>query len=140
MQKVIVMNWKEAQDLTYNDFSLNRFIISIKSVGMEDVEFNWDNHSILGVLYEEFNDWDDGKSDCISPKQAKEIAKYVKEYWDKVDQFVVHCEGGVSRSAGCAAAILKYFTGDDSQIFNDNNYCPNMLVYRLVLEALMEED
>ena len=76
----------------------------------------------------------------ISKETAEEIANFAKEWWNKVDQIVVHCDGGVSRSAGVAAAILKYFTGDDSEIFDNPNYYPNMLVYRMVLNALMEEE
>ena len=38
-----------------------------------------------------------------------------------------------------AAALMKYFNGDDSPIFDNPQYCPNMRCYRMVLEALMEE-
>ena len=50
---------------------------------------------------------------------------------------LVHCGAGQSRSAGVAAAILKWMTGSDAQIFDNRKYTPNMRCYRLVLEALM---
>ena len=53
---------------------------------------------------------------------------------------IVHCDAGISRSSGVAAAILKAKTGDDSQIFNSPKYRPNMRCYRIILDELMQED
>ena len=53
---------------------------------------------------------------------------------------IVHCDAGISRSSGVAAAILKAKTGDDSQIFNNPKYRPNMRCYRIVLDEFMQED
>ena len=141
MKKVIVLNWKQALELAENDFSLNRVIVSIRTKN-DPIVLEWwkaNNHSIFDICTVKFNDVEEGR-DAITPIQANIIAKFIKKWWDKVDQIVVHCDGGVSRSAGCAAAILKYFTNDDSQIFDDKNFYPNMLVYRRVLNALMESD
>lgn len=51
---------------------------------------------------------------------------------------LVHCEAGISRSAGvaAAAAISKYLDQDDLTIFNSHSYYPNFLCYYYVLEAL----
>lgn len=76
---------------------------------------------------------------CISEQQAKEIAEFVFENADSVDYFVVHCEAGKCRSAGVGAAILKYFNGDDSQIFGNRFYVPNTTCYRRALNALHEK-
>ncbi len=73
----------------------------------------------------------------MSKTQAKEIADFVIEWKNKVELIVVHCEAGISRSAGVCAAIMKYITNDDMQIFGNCYYCPNMFCYRLVLNALM---
>ena len=146
MKKVIVLNRFQAQQLTEVDSSLTRAIISISNWADDHPQFNTNNHSIAAIKYVEFLDMDTdelGKyePECfISKETARDIAEFVKEWWDRVDQIVVHCDGGVSRSAGCAAAILKYFTGDDFEIFDNPNYYPNMLVYRRVLNALMEEE
>lgn len=48
---------------------------------------------------------------------------------------VVHCEAGVSRSAGIAGALSKHFLGDDSRFFR-SPYLPNRLVYRTLLNLL----
>ena len=75
----------------------------------------------------------------ITDRDAAAIASFVNQYWGKVDLFVVHCDAGVSRSAGVAAAILKAKTGRDNAIFDNYAYRPNMLCYRRVLNALMEQ-
>jgi predicted protein tyrosine phosphatase len=52
-----------------------------------------------------------------------------------VDVVIVHCGAGVSRSAGLAAALAKWYNGSDLEFFKPP-YAPNMLVYRTMLEAL----
>lgn len=50
---------------------------------------------------------------------------------------VVHCEAGISRSAGVAAALSKHFKNDDSMFFNNaSKYLPNRLAYRVLLNTL----
>lgn len=71
----------------------------------------------------------------ISEEDAKRIVKTVKEWADKVDTIYVHCDAGVSRSAGVAAAISKALTGDDEYFYTCGLYVPNPLCYRKVLNA-----
>lgn len=50
---------------------------------------------------------------------------------------VVHCEAGISRSSGVAAALSKHYLGDDSIFFgNASRYLPNRLAYSVLLNAL----
>lgn len=76
-----------------------------------------------------------GISDLMTVNDARRVASFVKRNADKT--IIVHCDAGISRSAGVAAAILKWATGDDAQIFKAGRYCPNMWAYRKTLEALM---
>ena len=46
------------------------------------------------------------------------------------------CDAGKSRSPAVAAAVLRYFGLDDSPIWNDPGYHPNMLVFDLLTQAL----
>lgn len=77
------------------------------------------------------------ESDLISSNDAS-LVKRLLDRFPNTD-IIVHCDAGVSRSSGIAAAILKAYTGDDSRIFNNPRYRPNMRCYRFVLDELTKE-
>ena len=95
------------------------------------------------TLYLRFEDFDTELPgwpvQLIQKEDAKKIATFVMANKHNGKYFIVQCDAGVSCSAGVAAALMKYFNGDDSPIFDNPQYCPNMRCYRMVLEALMEE-
>lgn len=93
---------------------------------------------IQAVHFAEFADVDNKHQSAMSKKDALDIALFVKEWNGHVDGIVVQCDAGVSRSAGVCAAIMKYLTGDDEQIFGNGFYKPNMHCYRTMLEAMYE--
>src|SRR5574343_1552298 len=63
---------------------------------------------------------------------AVQILKFVEEVNEKIDLLVVACEAGISRSAGCAAALEKIYLGTDD-IFMSTKYYPNHLIYRTLM-------
>ena len=77
-------------------------------------------------------------------EEAKKIAERVQFWRDKgIKTVVCHCDAGISRSAGAAAAMAKFYNGDDSEFFTGQyslwpgvRYHPNMLVYRKMTKAL----
>ena len=71
----------------------------------------------------------------MSASSARAIARFCEKWHDAVDMLIVHCDGGVSRSAGVAAAILRWFDGDDSDLFRSRSKSPNMWCYTRVLDA-----
>ena len=71
--------------------------------------------------------------DLMTADEAKSIVDFVKKHDDK--HIIVHCDAGISRSSGVAAAILRAYTDDDSQIFDNLKYAPNMYAYHKVLAA-----
>ena len=78
-----------------------------------------------------------GEEDLISRADAKKIRDFLQRYPDT--DVIVHCDAGISRSAGVGAAILKWATGSDFAIFDDSRYRPNMRCYRMVLMELMDQ-
>lgn len=54
---------------------------------------------------------------------------------DRTDWFCVNCAAGVSRSAAVCAAIMRILCNDDMPVFTNSHFCPNMTVYREVLNA-----
>ena len=76
--------------------------------------------------------------DMMTDEDAQKIVQFINRYPNT--DIIVHCDAGISRSSGVGAAILKYFTGDDSAIFKNHHYYPNMWCYRKTLTALMEQE
>ena len=73
----------------------------------------------------------------ISDVQGKLIANFADIcYQEDIEELYVNCAAGISRSAGVAAAISKFYTGDDEFFYK--TYVPNRYVYMKVLEALYE--
>lgn len=76
----------------------------------------------------------------MNNKDAYRIAHLVEMQRDNIDTVIVNCDAGVSRSAGVCATIMKFLDGDDSKIFNNLMYRPNMYCYNLVLKELYGGD
>ena len=123
-----------------------------KDKGLNKAEFA-DNEHRKGVLYLQFYDLDMASIEdahdlreiqkkygygLMTDDHANQILDFVEEIKDRVELIVCHCEAGVSRSSGVAAAILRILTGSDDKIFNDRRYIPNIFVYRKILNAWEE--
>ena len=113
-------------------------IISIADPGLAPNVFAR-NSNIIGLCRLQFDDVTEENARpedvLMSDSDAAKIKDYVLRYKDRVECIIVHCEVGVSRSAGVMAAIQKYLTGDDSDIFNNGAFSPNMYCYRMMLDA-----
>ena len=142
---VIVLNKAKAQKLSYDDFSSNKVIISIKTPDDEQAVFNPNNDSIKDILYLSFYDVSTETQDifkgypAMTDDDALNIKDFVLKWKDRVDIIIVHCDAGVSRSAGVAAGILDGLDQDCSRIFDSNRYLPNSLCYRKTLNAFKLE-
>ena len=69
----------------------------------------------------------------MNSNDAIEILEFVEKNKNKVDMFVIHCNAGISRSSGTAAALSLIYNDDDSWVFSNPKYMPNMMVYRTIL-------
>ena len=69
---------------------------------------------------------------------AELIVDMVERNMDK--KIIVHCDAGQSRSTGIAAALSRFYNGDDSEYFNNPEMAPNHLCYDLVLVMLTGSD
>ena len=137
----IVLSREAAADFSHK-VKKDCVFISITDPELHKNDFAKNPH-IKAILHLAFDDVDGFQGKMLSNDkpmtlmQAREIANFVLEWKDKVDLIVVHCEAGISRSAGVCAAIMKYLTNDDMPIFDNYHFCPNMFCYRLVLNAFM---
>lgn len=78
------------------------------------------------------------EKDLFSDDQAKQILDFVAQHIaDSIRTVVVHCDGGLSRSPGVAAALSVIYNGrgSDERWFKTKR--PNMRVYRKLLDIAM---
>jgi len=136
------------------DISIDHAIISVTDPKSKDPVFK-PSPFTKGILFLKFYDIDfsDGNNTptraailkeygdgLFKDSQAQEILDFVDKVKDDVKLIICHCEAGVSRSAGVAAAVLKILTGSDNAIFNDRRYIPNRYVYRKILNLYFQQE
>lgn len=134
--EVLVMSREQAKRFSYKPHNQNIAIISICDPDKRPPLFH--SPCFMSEHFCYFWDEEDEKYGCITEDDAEGIANFILNEDRRIDLIIVQCEAGVSRSAGVAAAILKVLTGDDTQIFDDPKYSPNMKCYRMVLNAMTE--
>lgn len=117
-------------------------IVSITSTGHNVPQF--DGRLVRRVVRLKFDDalgWDHYKDAVpMSRGQAEEIVSFVRdvEGMPVPLPMIVHCDGGVSRSAGVAAALLDLFGDlgvDGRSVWLDGRFVPNEWCYARVMEA-----
>ncbi len=70
---------------------------------------------------------------------ACNAAEFIYKHRGEMDSLLCQCHYGQSRSAGMAAAIAEHFYGMGIEVFADEQYSPNKLVYRKMMVALEEQ-
>ncbi|MDR1357759.1 MAG: hypothetical protein LBJ48_00155 [Coriobacteriales bacterium] len=75
------------------------------------------------------------RKDSMKPEHAQTIARFIRSLGEHIDSIVISCAGGMSRSPAIAAAIMLAQGQADMAIWENPNYSPNPLCYRLMLEA-----
>lgn len=79
------------------------------------------------------------KMDIITfdKQMACKILDFVSDWVLDINQVVVHCEAGISRSAGVASALSLIYNKKDQYYFD--NYLPNTLVYRKIINVAVNK-
>jgi predicted protein tyrosine phosphatase len=139
--EILVLNQKSAVIYADDIHKRRSAVISITGRNERDAEiYSTNNNNIVKMLRLKFNDTDKTEEGCMNEFQAEQVARFIDEIKNDytIKRLIVHCGAGHSRSAGVAAAIMRYLWKDDSSIFNNKLYNPNMKCYRLTLEKLMK--
>ncbi len=129
---ISIMSRRDAKKYSYR-LPFKTAIISITDPDSVDNSFG-KSENLVAVLKLKFEDVCSGYPGCMTEEDARKIVDFVNSVEDKIDLLVVHCEAGISRSAGVAAAISRFKHGDDSWVFDSGKYIPNMHCYKLVLQ------
>jgi len=128
--KLIVTNRYQIENIN-NNVDVPHIIISIGAVGQEDAKVRKNKYT-NDVLFLKFDDTaTKGHLKAFTEKHADKIQKFVKKNLHMANAVICHCEAGISRSAAVAAALSKYYNGNDSFFFEQ--YIPNGLVYSTLL-------
>lgn len=144
INKYKTINRKRAEEYCNQKHDKSSVIISISDTW--DIElpevYCSDTNNVKAILSLSFDDVEkedkdnlDGTEYCMSFTDGNRIATFINNWYNKVDTIIVHCDGGVSRSAGVTAAIMRVKEGDDWPIFNNRNKHPNMTCYLRTLKG-----
>lgn len=108
------------------DTTIPDAIISISSYDKDIIKFSCKSLNL------QFDDVLESEPNCMTEKDANKIVEFVKSTSLPI---TVQCEGGVSRSAGVAAAIEEFYNNAISDLWKDGTHAPNEWCYKLVLNA-----
>ena len=88
----------------------------------------------LGLLQLAFADTaDPDRPDSFTASHAAEVLDFVAQIWDRIEILLIHCEAGMSRSPGVAAALSRIYYGDDGP-WGEYDF-PNSLVYQRLVDG-----
>lgn len=108
--------------------------ISISSSASQPLEFDIGEKdgplAVLPLVFDDVTRLSPGLV-AFNEDMASKIWDFVEQHWGKVEFLVIHCDMGMSRSPGVAAAIAKVKEGDDSHWFKTKT--PNDRVFRGLL-------
>lgn len=134
MRNIQVMSCSECVRYCHQKHDNPTIIISIRNPYDEFTKYPFvsDYNNVKTILPMYFADVTDGE-DAMNEDMGEAIKNFVTRHPN--EDIIVHCEMGISRSAGVAAALMKWFNGDDMSIFKSYKYRPNMTCYRMVINA-----
>jgi predicted protein tyrosine phosphatase len=127
--KIHVVSRSMAQYMTHT-LDCETAIISITDIGSRLAKFN-NNQHIFSVCRLQFADTLSG----MSAHDAEVLVSFIENSWGQIEQFLIHCEAGISRSAGVAAAICIAHDLDDDFIWESKRFLPNPHVITQMLNA-----
>lgn len=129
--KYYVLNRSQAEMISKLALEENTIIVSITDLNSPKPNFA-DNPKIIGVLTVQFDDvagWERGH---MTNADARNIVSFVDQHLPQTKCIVVHCEYGISRSAGVCGALMSILNEKDNFVFKKSAYMPNAHCYHLV--------
>ena len=108
-------------------FSKTWKLLSFYNTGENPVDYGEYNDNVIFLPLDDFQTY---------IPQVDDIAEFIRNAQKNGQDIICQCEMGRNRSAGCAAAILEYYYRNGQEIFEDDRYRPDEMVYYEVLRAL----
>lgn len=134
----IVMNESDADEYIKQPHNLGTSFVSITKANGYNIDFSksYDHIDYITLKFDDCTT--DIEGTCITREQATDIVKFILKFKDVTQEFCFNCSAGVSRSVAVCAAAMRMLCNDDSPIFKDSYFCPNMTVYREILNAWID--
>ena len=143
--KVKIMSEDECVLYTKQENILPCVIISINTHGGEGYKKNalilTNNNNVKDVLTLFFDDITErnvalgSKCKLMSEEDVSSILTFVEEWRGKIDEFIVHCGAGISRSPAVASGISIMLGLDDTWIW-ESHKSPNKYVFEKIRNAI----
>lgn len=140
-ENIIILSRNQIEEIAIYPFPANTALISVRDTDADAPKLQ---HKPLWLLQLVFDDISLDELDAYKEKEytlfneqtAQQIADFIICHKDKAKTIICQCEYGQSRSAAIAAALAEFFWKSGINIFADERYFPNKLVFRLTLQAL----
>lgn len=135
-----IMSKQECTLFSTKDLTEDYIIISINDTGYYTTIYS--NPHIKDVLYLWFDDiWlkehEDKELKLMNKYQANKIWNFINKYKDRVNNIIVHCTAGISRSGAVGCILARYLNRNDDYLLATGKYIPNKHVYKLMCEVFM---
>ena len=142
-ENIIILSRNQIEELALSPFPLNTALISVRDTGDDAPELKYKPLWLLQLVFDdissdELEDYKEQEYTLFNEQTAQQIADFIICYKDKAETIICQCEYGQSRSAAIAAALSEFFWKSGIDIFADDRYFPNKLVFRLTFQALNE--
>jgi predicted protein tyrosine phosphatase len=131
-----IMSKQECTLFSTKDLIEDCIIISINDTGYNTAIY--DNKHIVDIIRFHFDDIEMPINGLtrLNKRLAKLIKNFVDTYKDKVNNIIVHCTAGISRSGAVGCTLAMYLNGDNEYLLKTGQYIPNKHVYKLMCEVL----
>jgi predicted protein tyrosine phosphatase len=118
-------------------FTNKHILISITGTDEKEVKLPI-NENRMATLHLKFDDISSPKAGLVlfTETQAGKILDVVDIWENDIDEVIVHCNAGISRSPAVAAALSKIWNEDDDMYFR--KYIPNVFVYNKILNTILK--
>lgn len=128
--KTAIIEITGEQDMKYVPFYFKKDHFNVLRLLFDDIEVDTDVQFLDGT--------GKGKLITMSLNQGKQIVQFIKEN-EHVNNFIVHCAAGVSRSGSVAKFIAEYFNIEDAQFELLNPYVSPKLGFLQTLRLAEDE-
>lgn len=134
-----IMSKQEMTLFSAKDLTEDYILISINDTNCNTVIYA--NEHIIDKLKLWFDDitikdHEDEDLRLMCEADADKTKRFIDTYKDKLNNIIVHCTAGISRSGAVGCCIARYLNGDDKYLLATGRYIPNKHVYELMCEVL----